>query len=211
MKRLAVVCVVTAFALISAPTRAALVMLDQYQESWNTSCDVGGNTMMAQTFTAGLTGILDHIEIGTPDFGFSAESTPVVTLYEGHPDGGSFLTSFTLSDGGRDEGFDNYRVLGDPTANIEVKADLMYSILLTTGSTWTAWVGALAAPRVDPYTDGALWAYDEGTWKLYTEGSPSIYDMQFRTYVVAVPLPAGISLGICAVSLAGWHLKRQKR
>jgi len=33
--------------------------------------------------------------------------------------------------------------------------------------------------------------------------------MQFQTYVLPVPLPAGVWLGICAVGVAGWHLKRQ--
>lgn len=207
-----VIFAITASVFIGSSAQASLAVLDQYQENWNISCDVGGPTKMAQTFTAGLTGTLDHIEIGTPDFGFKGETVPVVTLYQGQPDSGlSFLTSFTLSSSGYDEGFDNGLVVGNPTLPISINAGTMYSIVLEAASPWTAWVGAVAdLPSSDPYTNGALWAYDENTWKLYTVGDPPVFDMQFRTYVQAIPLPAGIWLGICAVSVAGWHLKRQR-
>ncbi len=219
MRTVIAVCVIIASAFIGPSVSATLspyAVLDQSQENWNVSYDVGDTTMMAQTFTAGLTGTLDHIEIGTPDFGFESLSTPQVDLYLGQPGSGwTFLTSFSLSDSGFDKEFDNYSVLGHPTTHIRVDTNTVYSIVLDADDPWTAWVGAVAdLPDVDDpasYEDrGALWTYDLGTWKLSTAGDPPVYDMQFRTYVVPVPLPAGVWLGICAVSVAGWHLKRQR-
>ncbi len=226
MRRVAVICVITASAFTGPFVWASLspyAVLDQSQEDWNVSYDVGGTTKMAQTFTAGLTGTLDHIEIGTPNFGFESLSTPDVDLYIGQPDGGlTLLTSFTLSDSGYDEDFGNYSVLGDPTPHVPIYANTMYSIVLEAQGPLTAWVGAMYdkdpedSVVPDLYSRGGLWAWGawdevEGEeWGLLSLSDGAVYDMQFRTYVVPVPLPAGVWLGICAVSVAGWHLKRQR-
>ncbi len=231
MRTVAVVCVIAASALTGPPVWAGLVG-DQYQhdpylvhDQWQVDCDfsygVGASTKMAQTFTAGQTGVLDHIDIGNlTGVSYEPVSPPVeIRIYEGLRDLDSDsqpLASVTLS---RPLLLDDWTLCIEPvnssSQKISVNAGTMYSIVL-----WGN-VASVGATTDDSYYDsgepgkgaGALWAW--GIWEVGGEerwgllGDTGVYDMQFQTYVVPVPLPAGVWLGIFAVSVAGWHLKRQ--
>jgi hypothetical protein len=225
MRRIIVVCAIIAFAFIGTPVWASLCVLDQFQENQNFGYAVGGSTMMAQTFTADLTGVLCHIEIGNTTGGvvWYSTSPPVVeirdtTVVEGQIQPGSnILGSVTLSTLVPSDGWTPS--ISFLTQGIDITEGQTYSIVLwAKDQSGAVAVGATAdtiysvGPYYGDYLGGDLWTYgyDEDlgayTWLRDTH----IYDMQFRTYVQAIPLPAGVWLGICAVSIAGWHLKRQR-
>ncbi|MCL5281660.1 MAG: hypothetical protein M1376_17315 [Planctomycetes bacterium] len=229
MRTIVVVCVITAFAFIGPPAWAELVHdpysgHDQYQTNYGFSYGVGELTKMAQTFKAGQTGILDHIDIGNlTGVGFSPAFKPVVQIWGttgNQPDSTKPLASVTLSN---PLPIDNWTLCIEPLDSqgrkISVATDTMYSIVLWASdeSSQAGTVSVGATPDSTLYTRGDLWRmYDDGTWHpasdLLVPPSPGVrlYDMQFQTYVVPVPLPAGVLLGLCAVSVAGWHLRRQR-
>jgi len=234
MRAVAAICVIAASALLGSPVRAELHSdadhdLDQSQVGQDYGYGVGGETMMAQTFTVGLPGQLCHVQIGNTtglywgDASLEA-SPPVVEIWSTTTDGspGSVIGSVPL---------DDPVPLNDWTPSIDfmpyniwVQPGDVYSIVVYADDyTGAVSVGAIeTAPdeegnptHLDPYGGGELWAWgiwdDEGlgpeTWgRLSLTG---VYYMQFQTYVLPVPLPAGVWLGICAVGVAGWHLKRQ--
>jgi len=210
-----VVFAVTAFAFIAPSVQASLAKLDQYNGFPDQEVipdylyGVGDSDKMAQTFTAGMTGYLDHIEIGnTTDFAWEEISPLSVQIQSGAPD--SDVLGFVTLD--EPVPYDNWLSISFPDT-IRIEAGDMYSIVLwaTDGSASVS-VGATA--NSDYYLDGALWeTNDAGSWQLVSSVDPTkakpVFDMQFRTYVIPVPLPAGVWLGICAVGVAGLHLKRQ--
>jgi len=113
----------------------------------------------------------------------------------------------------QDAGFYNNYCLSSPTLSVSVTAGTIYSIVLSAkDQIGTAYVGATHYGNY--YGGGELWKTDQyGLWQKESSNPEwPVYDMQFRTFVTPepVPLPAGVWLGICAVSVAGWHLKRQK-
>lgn len=222
MRAVAAICVIAASAFLGPPARADLHdhTLDQHQENQDSLYGVGGPTLMAQTFTAGLTGVLCHIEIGnTTGFTWSGVSPPVVQIRntvvdtQGVQPGSTVFGTVTLSEPVPFNGWTP--PISFLTRGIDVTAGQMYSIVLwASDPTESVSVGAT---KLNSYDRGALWAWgqwDEGSeverWGLLS-GTPDtpVWDMQFRTYVLPVPLPAGVWLGICAVGVAGWHLKRQ--
>lgn len=222
MRTVAVICVITASVFIPQPLWAELHehTLDQYQENQNYSYNVGDLTMMAQTFTAGLDGTLCHIQIGnTSGIYFGDVSPPVVQVYEGSPGSywelkGSVDLSYPVPyiengtwitpDMTGSPGPVGWTPLID--FNVSLTKGQMYSIVLKAYDPSGAVF--VSATDYESYEAGALWAnYDGDTW-LLSETDTGVYDMQFRTYVVPVPLPAGVWLGICAMGVAGWHLKR---
>jgi hypothetical protein len=212
MRTVAVVCVITASAFIGPPVWASLCVLDQFQEEQDYSYNVGGGTLMAQTFTPDWPGALDyallcHIEIGnTSGVIYESPVSPLVQIQEGLP-GSKVLGSVPLPSPVPYNGWTLPTDIDFLAQGIVLTRGEMYSIVLG-ASDLTNTIGVGATPY-ESYPDGALWANYEGNW-LLSETDIGVYDMQFRTYVVPVPLPAGVWLGICAVSVAGWHLKRQK-
>lgn len=220
MRTVIVICTITASVFIGTPVWASPCVLDQFQESQNYLYGVGGPTLMAQTFTAGLDGVLCHIEIGnTTDSSWYGVSPPVIQIRDtqGGQPGSTVLGSVTLSG---PVPYNNWTLpINFLDQGIDVTSGQMYSIVLW-ASTSTSSV-SVGATNYDSYGAGDLWAWgqwvegEEETWRRLMDVDPTkdvrVYDMQFRTYVQAIPLPAGLWLGICAVSVAGWHLKRQRR
>jgi len=212
------VCAIAAFAFIGSSAWAGLVVLDQEQPYQNYSYNIGDTTVMAQTFTAGLSGTLDHIEIGVPEIGYDPEIAPSGYIYQGQP-GALTTVLLNLSAPVYDAVSGNWWIRGDPAADISVTAGTMYSIELRGQSGTAVQVGDTANelylnegdPLYPDYLGGELWTYDYDETLTWLD-DPGLYDMQFRTYIVTevVPLPAGVWLGICAVGVAGWHLKRQR-
>ena len=229
MRTIAVICVIAASVFVVPSAWAGLVGdeyqhdpyfdHDQWQTAYNISYGVGGSTLVAQTFTAGQTGILDHIDIGnlTGVTYYPVSPSPVVEIRGSQPDSAT-LASVTLSSPLL---LDNWTLCIEPLDSsgqkISVEAGTMYSIVLSTvDQPMTATVGATIN---NSYDGGELWAWGDWDWDDNPETTfyewaqlsrTGISDMQFQTYVVPVPLPAGVWLGICAVGAAGWHLKRQR-
>ncbi len=227
MRTVVVVCVITASAFIGPPVWAQsdhVHVPGPYQESQNFLDGVGGPTLMAQTFTANWDGILDravlcHVEIGNTTGAYWGDSSlepspPVVEIRDTFQNeqglfqpGSTILGSVTWSNPVPSDGW----TLPIPFLDqgIVLTKGVMYSIVLWADD----YTGAVSvgATTDDSYLDGALWKYvDDGKGTLTWLPDAPLYDMQFRTYVVPVPLPAGVWLGVFAVSVAGWHLKRQR-
>jgi hypothetical protein len=194
---------------------------DQYQTEWDISYNIGGSTKMAQTFTAGQTGILDHIDIGNlTGVYYEPQSPPVEIRIYGE------LPNLNLNPNPQPLASAILPIsllTNDWTLGIEPRDSSMQKISVETGTMYSIvlWgnVATVGATTSDDYYDrGALWAWGDwdddyetpDTWGLLSGTYPPTYDMQFQTYVVPVPLPAGVWLGICAVGVAGWHLKRQR-
>ena len=242
MRRVAVICAITASLFFGPSVQAALHdyddhTLDQSQEEWNYGYAVGiagGSTMMAQTFTPGVDGTLCHIQIGNTTDGvvWYPASPPVVEIRNTveyaqglFRPGSTILGSVTLSypvpyydekqhlwitpDTTGSPGPVGWTPLID--FSVPIDADVMYSIVLSSLNQPGAVSVGATGYTYDSYEAGALWAYKAGTWQLLSGlRDIPVWDMQFRTYVVPVPLPAGLWLGVFAVSVAGWHLKRQR-
>jgi hypothetical protein len=222
MRTLAAVCTIAASVFIGASARADLfdpADLDQYQNDWSQqgvgNFNVGDPVMMAQTFTAGKEGTLYGIEIGLPPWSFTEVSSLTVEIYQGPPNSEwmASLASFTLAPPPSGlvwyDVFNNYH-LNSPILNVPVDVGTTYSIVLSA----TGGVAYVGATDSESYGPGTLWRYDsteDDPWLPLNDPSIDygISDMQFRTYVEAVPLPAGLGLGILGLGVAGWRLRRQ--
>ncbi len=235
MRTVVVACVITACAFIGHSAWADLfdpADIDQQQTSIDLCYAVGDllgmpvSTMMAQTFTVGKPGIWYGIEIGVIDAPiYGPVSPPLVQIGYTQEDGlppWTNLGSVTLSDPDPSDGW----IRGTLVSPISVTAGEMYSIIVQRDpeSPGIVSVGATynESYRPDPLNlnpldpdGGALWGNDDGTnWELLMLSGDGlfdfpVYDMQFRTYVAPVPLPAGVLLGILGLGVAGWRLRRQ--
>ncbi len=238
MRTVVVACAITAFAFFGPSAWGDLfdpADIDQQQTSLSIGYAVGdappltAMTMTAQTFTVGKPGTWYGIEIGVIDedtaglaagLFYEPVSLPLVQIQGSQP-GSTDLASVTLSDPHLYDGW----IRGTFVSPILVAPGQMYSIvvsaathpgIVTLGATYND------SYRPDPLNlnpldpdGGALWGNDDGTnWELLMLSGGDlfdypVYDMQFRTYVAVVPLPAGVLLGILGLSVAGWRLRRQ--
>ncbi len=196
----------TLFVLAFSIRANASVILDQSNNPASTfgafledvSSVYGDNAYQTQTFTVGVDGILDHVDVllgaadptagsftfelfattatGAPDY-FSAPLATVNASYD--------LTSSSYAFSTLDFSSDNIAVsVGDTLAVVGVTG----SGVATTGLPIANWIGADG----DPYSGGAYYAAyigDPGT--LLANGTEG-YDLNFRTYVdtSVVPIPA---------------------
>ncbi len=230
MRTVALACAITASAFIGPSAWADLfdpLDLDQYQEQWSqgpgeVGCyGTGGEswtdqTWMAQTFTAGKTGMLNGVEIGNTTGGVIWEpvSPPVVQIFVGEPGSDGFaLAANSVGDPVTSDGWPTNGWWGVPF-NYFVREGTMYSIVVRARDPGGVSVGAT---QYDSYYEsgqpgegrGALWAGYNGTdWVLQSTTEIPVYDMQFHTHVL-VPLPAGVLLGILGLAVAGWRLRRE--
>lgn len=189
----------------SAPT------LDQHQDLEDGS--IGINLGFAQTFTAGLSGLLDHIEVGVWEFEQSRTVETRDTI-GGIP--GSNILGSVYVPVGFTWGWNSIDFLSQ---NITISAGNMYSIVL-----WnSAWPITLGGPSVkwwggtsgipDPYPGGEFLQYTGSTWVGLMVGPEYLEaDMQFRTYVETgpvIPAPGAIVLASIAATVVGWLRRRR--
>jgi hypothetical protein len=207
--------------LMSAPVWAAPV-LDQYQDGADAKAlSYWDGVLLGQTFTAGQSGVLDHVSIGQT-VGMSDIGTPIGTwpttieirdtTAEGLP--GETVLGTAYAPSGFTDGWNDISFLSQ---NIAITPDTTYAITLQNQN---ASYSNYAHVNWDPasYTDGALWYKNGATpWNPdfsfvnvdYAPGG----DMQFRTYIVppeqpTIPAPGALLLTCLGTAAAGWFRRR---
>ncbi len=188
--------------VITAGTGQA-VMLDQSQESWH-----GGSIglsltypSLAQTFTAGITGQLDHVDLRFGEYGddpsYPATISVINVVSSGRPEG-STLGSVDVPNI-----VDGWNTIDFLSESVFLSAGTQYAILIfvddavhDTGlevNAKTEWN--------DVYAGGIWWRKMGGTWYMNNSGEA---EAVFRTYMI--PEPATILL----LGLGGILLRKRQ-
>jgi hypothetical protein len=208
---------VIALAFLFNPILALSIpipVLDQFQEVDGGGIMYWDSRFVGQTFTAGLSGVLHHIEVGVGTWTGLPTYPSYVEIWDTNSSGapGNVLGSRFFPDG-----FSmGWNTINFVPEHIYLESTTRYAIVFwnddpNLGDSRNA---VLVEWRRDSYTGGALWEYTSGSgWNIYT-GWPREGDMQFRTYVDVIPgqipEPSTFALfGIGIVGLAGWKIRRK--
>jgi hypothetical protein len=194
--------------LLSAPMMAAPV-LDQYQEgaSPDTFAFLYDSLVWGQTFTAGQSGTLDHLELGAS--GNYPATVEIRDAAAGGEPGSNVLGTVFMSSGFTS----GWNSIDFGSQNIAINAGTMYSIVLRNPDPEN---GDRISANWDPdsYAGGGLWhLYKTDPWTLYFPEYGEA-DMQFRTFVnqcaSPVPAPSVVVLVGIGTAVVGWLRKRDR-
>lgn len=215
-------------AAAAATAAAGTVTLDQANEGAYASYGIvgygagGGGTMWTQTFTAGLTGTLDHVDLYLWRLNGSQTLTVDITgLTAGvppvQPDATTRLaTTDIASTDVPNSGF-AWVTIDFSSQHLAVTAGQEFAIVLSTPFT-NDFEWGMTSYATGPYAGGQVLYH--GRQVDHWTAAPD-YDAMFRTYVdvpatgaIAVPVPRSAALGAGlagSLGLAGWMRRRRDR
>jgi hypothetical protein len=201
---------IVAGALLVQSAAFGAATLDQSQTTFVGAAGVFSTLQLGQTFTAGLSGQLDHVDMLISEAGDPAwpATVSIVQTVSGSPSGsvlGSvFVPTFTA-------GWFSIDFLPQ---SITLTSGVQYGITFsvapsqTQSAPWAVqWFG-------DPYPAGHFWQYTSGPgWALYNPfGNPADSDAAFKTWMFeppAVPAPGAVLLVGVGTLLTTWFRKRR--
>jgi len=191
--------------------QAATVTLDQQNQietgPGSSGALAGGNRTLTQSFTAGLTGTLEQVDLA---LGYTPETTVgfEVNVYSGGGSPGD-LGAALFSDTYAASYVPQYVSPGAFTAfdlsaaGIAVNAGDEFTIVVsrlspTTGTDW------ILCSIGEDYTDGESYGTLDGEfWGSNTQ------DLAFQTHVSSIPIPAAFWLFGSALAGLGWMRRKQ--
>lgn len=175
--------VVALFLSVGSGVARASGTLDQSQTTFDTAALIAGPggppASEAQTFTAGLTGGLDRVDLLLNNTGASAPLTVQIRNTSGGAPGSSVLASASVPAASvpSSAGF----VEVDFASPAPVKSGTQYAIVAYTADT-SSLVYEWALSTLNPYSRGAQWVSFASPPTTWTEISSD--DFAFKTYVV---------------------------
>jgi hypothetical protein len=209
--------VAVAIGLLASTRARAVVVLDQHQEATNGGVAVIWDDPMlhheflrAQTFTVGVSGLLDHIELGNtlgilmypPAVPPIAEMRDVAAGLPGPTVLGSVAAADPIP-------YSGWLAMDFLSENVNLTAGQMYAIMVyPAGSEGAVTLGFSTDPL--SYGPGQMWTRKDGVWVIGTGVADA--DMQFRTYMRTdgvIPAPGAVVLGTLGAGLVGWLRRRR--
>lgn len=193
IRRLAVFALVAVGSLLIVPSASATGTLDQSQTSTSgLEVTVAASEWVAQTFTAGITGNLDQIDLFLFRVGSPGDLTVQIRGLSGGVPSGSVLASATVAEANVSDSFTWVSAPLSPPA--QVTAGVQYAIVLSAPSAAGFPVALYAWNFVfgNPYAGGrvVISSTSGSTWGDFA----SVFDdadTAFKTYVT--PLPTSIA------------------